>query len=50
MSMNSLEYLKKGGRISNGKALVGNMLSLRPMLTVRDGLIFQEVKLEVIKK
>ena len=50
MSMNSLEYLKKGGRISNGKALVGNMLSLRPMLTVRDGLIFQEGQVRGNKK
>lgn len=50
MSMNSLEYLKKGGRISNGKALVGNMLSLRPMLTVKDGLIFQEGQVRGNKK
>ncbi|SCH51065.1 MULTISPECIES: DegV family protein [unclassified Romboutsia] len=50
MSMNSLEYLRKGGRISNGKALVGNMLSLRPMLTVKDGLIFQEGQVRGNKK
>lgn len=50
MSMNSLEYLKKGGRISNGKALVGNMLSLRPILTVKDGLIFQEGQVRGNKK
>ena len=50
MSMNSLEYFKKGGRISNGKALVGNMLSLRPMLTVKDGLIFQEGQVRGNKK
>ncbi len=50
MSMNSLEYLRKGGRISNGKALVGNMLSLRPMLTVKDGLIFHEGQVRGKKK
>lgn len=49
-TVDTLEYLKKGGRISNGKALVGNMLSLRPMLTVRDGLIFQEGQVRGNKK
>ncbi|MGL5346903.1 MAG: DegV family protein [Peptostreptococcaceae bacterium] len=42
MSVNSLDYLQKGGRISNGKAFIANMLNIRPMLTVKDGLIFQE--------
>lgn len=49
-TVDTLEYLKKGGRISNGKALVGNMLSLRPMLTVKDGLIFQEGQVRGNKK
>lgn len=42
MSVNSLDYLQKGGRISNGKAFIANMLNIRPMLTVKDGLIFQQ--------
>lgn len=50
MSVNSLEYLKKGGRISNGKALVANILNIRPMLTVEDGLIFQEGQVRGNKK
>ena len=50
MSMNSLEYLQKGGRISNGKALVGNILNIRPLLTVKDGLIFQEGNIRGNKK
>ncbi|MGL4913646.1 MAG: DegV family protein [Romboutsia sp.] len=50
MSMNSLEYLKKGGRISNSKALVGNLLNIRPILTVKDGLIYQESQIRGNKK
>ena len=50
MSMNSLEYLKKGGRISNSKALVGNLLNIRPILTVKDGLIHQESQIRGNKK
>lgn len=50
MSMNSLEYLQKGGRISNGKALIGNILNIRPLLTVKDGLIYQEGNIRGTKK
>ena len=35
----TLEYLKKGGRISKTAALAGGMLSIKPVLTVRDGVI-----------
>ena len=37
--MESLEFLHKGGRIGTASALVGTLLSVRPILTVRDGLI-----------
>lgn len=50
MSMNSLEYLKKGGRISNAKALVGGLLNIKPILTVKDGLIYQEGQVRGNKK
>lgn len=50
MSVNSLEYLQKGGRISNGKAFIANVLNIRPMLTVKDGLIFQEGQVRGNKK
>ena len=33
----TLEYLKLGGRISSAAATVGNMLSLKPVLTIEDG-------------
>ncbi|MDE5817925.1 MAG: DegV family protein [Lachnospiraceae bacterium] len=35
--LDTLEYLKKGGRISPATAFVGNMLSIKPVVTVRDG-------------
>lgn len=33
----NLEYLKKGGRIGGGSALIGNILKIIPILTVEDG-------------
>ncbi len=33
----TLEYLKKGGRIGTAQALLGSFLQIRPILTVEDG-------------
>lgn len=33
----TLEYLKRGGRLSRGKAFVGTVLSLKPIITITDG-------------
>ena len=33
----SLEYLRRGGRIGNASALLGQLLQIRPILTVEDG-------------
>jgi DegV family protein with EDD domain len=35
--VNTLEYLQKGGRIGGAKALVGELLQVKPILTVTDG-------------
>ncbi|MDO4294360.1 MAG: DegV family protein [Eubacteriales bacterium] len=35
--LDTLEYLKKGGRISKTAALAGGLLSIKPVVTVRDG-------------
>lgn len=35
--LDTLEYLKKGGRISAATALAGNLLSIKPVVTVEDG-------------
>ncbi|HUH97483.1 MAG TPA: DegV family protein [Anaerolineales bacterium] len=35
--VDTLEYLQKGGRIGGAQALVGELLQVKPILTVRDG-------------
>jgi DegV family protein with EDD domain len=35
--VDTLEYLRRGGRISRTRELAGNMVGLRPLLTLRDG-------------
>lgn len=35
--LDTLEYLKKGGRISRTVALAGGLLSIKPVVTVQDG-------------
>jgi DegV family protein with EDD domain len=37
MSFDTLKYLAKGGRIGKAQALLGAMLSVKPILTVKDG-------------
>ncbi len=37
--LDTLEYLKKGGRISSTVAFVGGMLSMKPMIGAKDGQI-----------
>ena len=36
-TVNTLEYLQKGGRIGRAAALAGAMLNIKPILTIRDG-------------
>lgn len=35
--VNTLEYLQKGGRIGGAKALLGELLQVKPILCIRDG-------------
>lgn len=37
--LDTLEYLKKGGRISSAAALAGSILSIKPVVAVQDGRI-----------
>jgi DegV family protein with EDD domain len=37
--LETLEYLKRGGRISGARAAVGTMLSIKPIITVIDGIV-----------
>lgn len=53
-TVDTLEYLQKGGRISLAKATIGNMLNIKPILSIADGLVkpFNQVrgKKQVINK
>ncbi len=37
--MDTLDHLVRGGRIGRGRALVGAMLSLKPIMTLTDGIV-----------
>jgi DegV family protein with EDD domain len=39
VAVDTLDYLRKGGRLSAAQAVVGSMLSVKPIITVRDGLV-----------
>ena len=36
-SLDTLEYLQKGGRVGKAQAFVGSLLSVKPILTLKDG-------------
>ncbi len=38
-AVETLEYLKKGGRLSATSAVLGTMLNIHPLVTVQDGLV-----------
>lgn len=40
--VDSLEHLQKGGRISSTKAAIGTMLNIKPILTIKDGIVEQK--------
>jgi len=37
--LETLEYLRRGGRIGRAQAFLGSVLNLKPLLTIRDGVI-----------
>ncbi len=42
--LDTLEYLKRGGRISAATALAGNLLSIKPVVAVKDGEVAMQGK------
>lgn len=46
----SLTFLQKGGRIGSAAALVGNLINLRPILSVRDGQTYSVAKVRTQRK
>jgi DegV family protein with EDD domain len=39
VAVDMLDYLRKGGRLSAAQAAIGTMLAVKPIITVRDGLV-----------
>ncbi len=37
--LDTLEYVKRGGRIGGARAMLGNMLSVKPIISLRDGAV-----------
>ncbi|RKD22523.1 EDD domain protein, DegV family [Caminicella sporogenes DSM 14501] len=48
--VDNLDYLKMGGRLSATQAVVGKILNIKPILTMKDGLLIYEDKVRGKKK
>jgi len=49
-TLDTLEYLKKGGRIGGAQALLGSMLSIKPLLDLSSGVVQEAGKTRTRKK
>jgi len=49
-TLDTLEYLKKGGRIGGARAMLGSMLSIKPIITVIDGAVEEAGKVRTRSK
>jgi len=49
-TLDTLEYLKKGGRIGGARALLGSMLSIKPIIAVVDGAVEEAGKVRTRSK
>ena len=49
-ALDTLEFLKKGGRVGNARALLGSMLAIKPVLEVRDGEVEEAGKVRTRSK
>ncbi len=49
MSFDTLKYLVKGGRIGKAQALVGSLLSVTPILTVKEGVVHPVTRVRTVK-
>jgi len=48
--VNTLDYLHKGGRIGNASKLIGSLLQIKPVLTLKEGLITPFEKVRTFKQ
>jgi len=49
-TLDTLEYLRKGGRIGGAQALLGSMLSIKPVVTVTEGRVEPAAKVRTRSK
>ena len=49
-TLDTLEFLKKGGRIGNARALLGSMLAIKPVVEVKDGMVEEAGKVRTRSK
>lgn len=49
-SVDTLEYLAKGGRVSNAQAFIGSLLQMKPILKVENGLVEGAEKIRTTSK
>ena len=49
-ALDTLEFLKKGGRVGNARALLGTMLSIKPILELSSGIVEEAAKVRTRSK
>jgi DegV family protein with EDD domain len=49
-ALDTLDNLRKGGRIGNARALLGSMLSIKPIIEIRDGTVEEAAKVRTRSK
>jgi len=49
-ALNTLDNLKKGGRIGGAQAMLGSMLSIKPIVDISDGSVHEAAKVRTRKK
>ncbi len=50
LTVNTLDYLHRGGRIGGARRMLGNALNIKPVLTVKDGVVQEAGKVRTRKK
>lgn len=49
-TLDTLEFLKKGGRVGNARALLGTMLSIKPIIELSSGVVEESAKVRTRSK
>jgi len=49
-TLDTLEFLKRGGRVGNARALLGTVLSIKPVVELRDGIVEEAGKVRTRSK